>query len=101
MKVDLNGADPSILENISSAQRGMAPTKANTTIEADSTPDDDAATLSLQGDRVKTMVTKALEASQVRLERVEALRQAVQNGEYKLDPASIADAMIRSFASAE
>jgi flagellar biosynthesis anti-sigma factor FlgM len=100
MKVDLNGADPSILENVSSTQHSF-PTKAGATIEASFTADDDAATLSLQGDRVKAMVTKALEANQVRLEKVEALRQAVQNGEYKLDPASIADAMIRSFAPAE
>ena len=101
MKVDLNGVDPSILENVQSTQRGVAPAPAAATIESGSAADDDAATLSFQGDRVKTMVTKALEASQVRLEKVEALRQAVQNGEYKLDPASMAEAMIRSFAAAE
>lgn len=101
MKVNLNGTDPSILENISSTQRGLAPTKASATSEPEAAADNDAATLSLQGDRLKTMVTKALEANQVRLEKVEALRRAVQNGEYQLDPASIADAMIRSFAPAE
>ena len=101
MKVDMNGADPSILGSVSSTPHAVTPALVGTNGEIASTVDEDAATLSLQGDRVKTMVTKALEASQVRLEKVEALRQAVQNGEYKLDPAGIADAMIRSFASAE
>jgi len=100
MKVDLNALDPSLLDDVSSTQRSATHTPGQTT-DGTAALDDDAATLSVQTDRTKALVTKALESAQVQQEKIDALRQAVQNGEYKLDPATIAEAMLPTFAAAK
>ena len=101
MNVDLNGLDPSLLDNVSSTQRGTTQPAVRTTDGTGVLDDDTAATLSVQTDRTKTLVTKALESAQIRQDKIDALRQAVQNGEYKLDPATIAEAMLQTFAAAK
>lgn len=95
MKVDLNGSDPSQLSNIGSSQR--AETGATTPARTESNPQliEDTATLSSTGETVKSLTTKVLESSEVRQDKVEALRQAVHSGEYRIEPEKIAEAMIR------
>jgi flagellar biosynthesis anti-sigma factor FlgM len=93
MKVDLNGLTGSVLDGIKSPQR--TPADATAAASTDPAMGEDAATLSVDGARVNSLVAKALDAPDVRQDKVEALRQAVQNGEYAIDPAQIAEAMIR------
>jgi len=93
MKVDLNGLAGSALDGIKSPQR--TPSETAPTTSTDPTAGEDAATLSVDSARVNSLVAKALDAPDIRHDKVEALRQAVQNGEYAVDPAQIAEAMIR------
>jgi flagellar biosynthesis anti-sigma factor FlgM len=92
MKVDLNGLTGPALDGIKSPQR--TPSEATAAAGTEATVGD-AATLSVDSARVNSLVAKALEAPAARQDKVEALRQAVQNGDYKIDPAQIAEAMIR------
>jgi flagellar biosynthesis anti-sigma factor FlgM len=95
MKVDLNGLTGSTLDAITSPHR--SPSEAATTSPVGSEPaiGEDTATLSVDSARVNSLVAKALDVPDIRSDRVGALRQAVQNGEYDVDPAQIADAMVR------
>jgi negative regulator of flagellin synthesis FlgM len=43
---------------------------------------------------VKSLVSQALSTPEVRQEKVNALRQSISSGEYKLDPGKIAGAII-------
>jgi flagellar biosynthesis anti-sigma factor FlgM len=93
MKVDLNGLTGSALDGIKSPQR--TPSETASAASTDPATGEDAATLSVDGARINSLVAKALDAPDVRQDKVEALRRAVQNGEYVVDPAHIAEAMIR------
>jgi|SRR5580698_7750097 negative regulator of flagellin synthesis FlgM len=95
MKVDLNGLTGPALDSINSPQRTPSETAATSDVSTGPVVAEDAATLSIDSARVNSLVAKALDSPQVREQKVEALRQAVQNGEYKVDPAQIAEAMIR------
>lgn len=44
---------------------------------------------------IGALQSKALSAPEVRQEKVQALRDAIRNGSYELDPKKIADAMLR------
>jgi negative regulator of flagellin synthesis FlgM len=93
MKVDLNGLTGSTLDGINSPQRTPSPTAPGASTEP--AVGEEAATLSVDSARVNSLVAKALDAPDIRQDKVESLRQAVQNGEYKVDPSQIAEAMIR------
>jgi len=92
MKVDLNGLTSSTLDALKSTQRTPGETAATSPENAVT---EEAATVSIEGASVESLVTKALSASEIRQDKVESLRQAVQNGTYEIDPAQIAEAMIR------
>jgi flagellar biosynthesis anti-sigma factor FlgM len=94
MKVDLNGLTGSTLDGVKSPQRTPSETAATSAAGTDPTLGEDAATLSVGSASVNSLVAKALDAPAIRADKVEALRQAVQNGEYKLDAVQIAEAMI-------
>ena len=47
---------------------------------------------------VSSLTARAMETPEIRQERVEALRQAISNGSYQLDPQQIADAMLNEAA---
>jgi negative regulator of flagellin synthesis FlgM len=95
MKVDLTGLAGSTLDGINSPQHNTAVERATTSASSEPTGVEDTATLSVDSAAVNSLVAKALDAPDIRKDKVEALRQAVQSGEYKVDPALIADAMIR------
>jgi flagellar biosynthesis anti-sigma factor FlgM len=44
---------------------------------------------------VGALQAKALATPEVRQEKVQALRDAIRNGSYEIDPAKVADAMLR------
>ena len=75
MKVDLNGLTGSALDGIKSPQR--TPSETAPTTSTDPTAGEDAATLSVDSARVNSLVAKALDAPDIRQDKVEALRQAV------------------------
>lgn len=93
MKVDLNGLMGSALDGVKSTPR--APSETAPVSSAEPAVGEDTATLSVDSARVNSLVAKALDASEIRQDRVESLRQAIQNGEYKVDAAQVAEAMIR------
>jgi negative regulator of flagellin synthesis FlgM len=90
MKVDLNG---STLDRITESQVNSKTGQAS---ESPSTSQvQDTATLSTDSAMVSQLANQVLASSEVRQDKVEALQQAIQRGEYKVEPEKIADAMIR------
>ena len=93
MKVDFNGQDGSTLSSVTLPQHekpGTAPVSAT---DIDLQIGEDRATLS--GDSATALAAKALAVGEIRQDKVEALRQAIENGEYRIEPSRIAEAMIR------
>jgi flagellar biosynthesis anti-sigma factor FlgM len=93
MKVDLTGLTESTLDSVKSSQR--TPSEVAPGSSTESTAGEDAATLSVDSARVSSLVAKALDTPDTRTDRIETLRQAVQSGQYAVDPAQIAEAMLR------
>jgi flagellar biosynthesis anti-sigma factor FlgM len=87
MKVSLDGIvpDPSI------TQQG-----SRTSVPSGGVEQDDTATLHLDRDGVGTLAAQAMATSETRAEKIEALRQAVANGDYKVDPQNVAEAILNS-----
>lgn len=90
MKVDLNAPT---LSGINSSQDNNKTER--TSADPLTTPDQDRATLSTDAARVAGLTTHATASSAVRQEKVEALRQAIQRGEYRVESGKTADAMIQ------
>jgi negative regulator of flagellin synthesis FlgM len=95
MEINLNGVDGSTLSNVTSTQQGKTATAAVSGAQTDQEIGEDTATLSSDTSSVKALTAKAMESSQLRQDKIEALRQAIQNGNYKIEPDKIAEAMIR------
>ena len=62
---------------------------------------EDKTSLSSDTLSVSSLTTQAMESPSVRQDRVEALRQQVQNGEYNLDANKIAQAILQQNKRAE
>jgi len=63
--------------------------------KAPSTPNvEDKASLSVDTLSLSSLTAQALAAPPVRQDKVEALRQSIQNGEYKVEPDKIARAIL-------
>lgn len=92
MKVDLNGSN---LSGIISSQGSQSATPAVSHSSLTQPLGEDSATLSGDSANVQNLTTKALELSEIRQDKVEALRAAIKNGEYKIEPSKIAEAMIQ------
>lgn len=95
MKVDLNSMDSTTLSSVTSAQRGQNANAAASATAAEPEVGEDTATLTSDRASIKALTTKAMESSEVRQDKIEALRQAVQSGQYKIEPDKIAEAMIQ------
>jgi flagellar biosynthesis anti-sigma factor FlgM len=94
MKVDLTTLNGPNLESIPSSQRSAPQGAPVATTDSETALGEDKATLSADSVRVSSLVAKALDAPQIRQEKIDALHLAVQNGTYQLDPGKIAEAMI-------
>jgi flagellar biosynthesis anti-sigma factor FlgM len=92
MKIELN----------SPALGGVTAAQPNKTEAADSNavqqPEEDKATLSTSQASIESLTAKVLAMPEIRTDKVEALRQAISSGEYKVDPDQVAGAMIDSFS---
>jgi len=63
--------------------------------KASNTPNvEDRASLSVDTLSISSLEARALSAPQIRQDKVDALRQSVQNGEYKVEPEKIAAAIL-------
>jgi flagellar biosynthesis anti-sigma factor FlgM len=93
VKVDLNAPDVSTLSSVTLPQHEKPGTTGVSATDIDPQIGEDRATLS--GDSVTALAAKALAVGEVRQDKVEALRRAIQNGEYRIEPSQIAEAMIR------
>jgi negative regulator of flagellin synthesis FlgM len=63
--------------------------------KAPSTPNvEDKASLSVDSLSVSALEAQAMNAPEIRQDKVEALRQSIQNGEYKVEPEKIARAIL-------
>ena len=92
MQVNLNGATPDpILSQEKSQTTAPAP-------GAGHEQGDDKATLSSGQDQTATLVSQTMATPNMRLDKIEALRQAINSGEYKIEPDKIADAMLNDSA---
>jgi flagellar biosynthesis anti-sigma factor FlgM len=58
----------------------------------------DQATLSTDSASTSSLASIALNSPEVRQDKVDSLAQSIQNGEYELDPAKIASAMLDEYA---
>jgi len=94
VKVDFSGHDGSTLSSITSPLREQAETAALSGSDRDPSIGEDKATLS--GDRVSVtaLTARALASTEIRQDKVEALRQAIANRDYRIEPLQIAAALI-------
>jgi negative regulator of flagellin synthesis FlgM len=90
MRIDLN---PPALNNVASPQASK--TENSGQPPALQGPGEDKATLSTDAASIAALTAKALSSAQIRQDMVDALRQSIRNGEYKVEPDQIAAAMIR------
>ncbi len=54
----------------------------------------DEAQLSSSQDQLHTLALQAMQLPEVRSQRVQSLREAIQSGQYQREPAQIAEAML-------
>ncbi len=94
MKIDLNSLN---LNNSSLDRTSLHQAQHSTTSEigAEGTPGQDSASLSLDQASIQSLQTQALSTPGIRQDKVDALRVAIANGQYGIEPDKIADAMIQ------
>jgi flagellar biosynthesis anti-sigma factor FlgM len=93
VKVDLNGQDVATLSDITLPQREQAPATVSDP-DTDHQIGEDTATLSSERVNVAALSARVLASNEIRQDKVEALRQAIQNGDYRIEPSEIAAAII-------
>ena len=87
MRIDLNNI------SLNAVERDDKTRKASS--KAPSTPNvEDKASLSVDALSISSLEAKVLTAPEVRQDKVEALRQSIQNGDYKVEPEKIAQAIL-------
>ena len=94
MRIDLNNILMNGVEREGETRkvRGKSPNAPNV---------EDKTSLSSDRLNVSSLTTQAMDSPSVRQDRVEALRQQVQNGEYNLDANKIAQAILQQNKRAE
>ena len=90
MRIDLFNSTASQISSEQTAQQA----KAQNAGKSGQPAGEDRATLSSDSTSVGSLVTTALNSPSVRQDKVDALRQAVNSGQYQIDPDKIAAAMI-------
>jgi negative regulator of flagellin synthesis FlgM len=94
MRIDLyNSAASQISSDLSSQQVG-AQAGAQSAKSSQGVSEGDRTTLSSDTTSVSSLVSTALNSPEVRQGKVDSLRQAISNGQYQVDPASVASAMV-------
>ena len=90
MRIDLNSPAVQNSQAERSAKTNRTKGERNPAVESAANPpsSEDRVTLG-------SLAAKALETPEIRQDKVEALRQAIHDGTYSVDPEKIADAMLR------
>ena len=57
----------------------------------------DRTTLSSDTVAISSLASQAMETAPIRQDRVDSLRQAIEKGQYKLEPDKIADAILQEY----
>ncbi len=94
MRIDLLNSAAGELSSELSAQQ----VSSQTAVQAGKTSTEDRATLTSDSVSVHSLVSTALSSPEVRQDKVASLRQAVNSGQYELDPAKIAASMVDDYA---
>ncbi len=94
MRIDLfTTAGSQISSDLSSQQVG-AQAGTQSAASSQGVSEDDRTTLTSDTASVSSLVSTALNTPEVRQDTVDSLRQAIGNGQYPVDPASVAAAMV-------
>jgi negative regulator of flagellin synthesis FlgM len=88
MKIDLNNSTPDPIVT----PRGNNNNAASTSQVHNA--GEDTASLSFDRASVGSLVNQAMGSSEVRQDKVDALREAISSGQYKIEPGKIADAIL-------
>ena len=94
MRIDPFSSAASQLSSELSPQQVGAQMGAKSSSVSPGVSADDRTTLSSDTASVASLVSTALSSPEVRQGRVDNLRQAISNGEYQVNPANIAAAMV-------
>ncbi len=90
MRIDLNQVAASQIAN----ETSPSPVNAENVAASDSGAADDRTTLTSTQQSLSALVSTAMSSPDIRQDRVDSLKQAIDNGTYELDPAKIASSMI-------
>ena len=71
---------------------------AQNAAKSESTAQEDRATLSSGSTSVGSLVSKALESPEVRQDKIDNLRQAIEGAQYKVEPDKIAASIVDNYA---
>jgi len=91
MRIDLN---PSAMPELGRSAEAASGAKAADTTKAGAPDAEDVAHLSSGSDAVQKLKTQLDALPDVRQQRVDALKQAISDGTYKISPQRIATAML-------
>jgi negative regulator of flagellin synthesis FlgM len=94
MRIDLSNSAASQLPSDLSSQQVGTQAAAASSAKSQGISEDDRTTLTADTTSLASLVSTALSSPEVRQGRVDNLRQAISNGEYQIDPSSVAAAMV-------
>ena len=90
MRIDLNNISLQGLERDDKTRKAGS--------KAPSTPNvEDKTSLSVDMLSISSLEARAMSVPQIRQDKVEALRQSIQNGEYRVEPEKIAQAILNRY----
>ncbi len=90
MRIDLNRAAAGQIANeLASASKRVESSKLHKASAAE-----DKATLSSDSVSISTLANKAMEHPEIRQDKVDAIRQRIESGSYKIDHGKIADVIL-------
>jgi len=90
MKIDLNNSTPDPIVTSQGKNHGSS-ASTNQVHPAG----EDTASLSFDRASVGSLVSQAMSSPEVRQDKIDALRQSIANGQFKIEPAKVAEAMLR------
>jgi negative regulator of flagellin synthesis FlgM len=94
MRIDPFSSAASQLSSDLSPQQVGTEAGAASSAKSRGISDEDRTTLTSDTTSLASLVSTALSSPELRQGRVDNLRQAISNGEYKVDPSSVAGAMV-------
>ncbi|MGO8794585.1 MAG: flagellar biosynthesis anti-sigma factor FlgM [Candidatus Sulfotelmatobacter sp.] len=94
MKIDVNSPTPDAIVTPQGNTNNAPSTTSASTNQVQSNTEDKT-TLAFDRANIASLVSQAMASPDVRQDKVEALRQAISNGQYKVEPDKVADAMLQ------